>query len=122
LSGAKVQYNNNAPEIDHIFPRAELRKKGFEPEEIEHFANYWILAKGKNRNKSDRHPAKYLEDVSNENLKRALIEREMLDYRRYRKFVEKREQAMLEAVAEKLGFLESDFDAATRRSEERDAQ
>lgn len=115
LAGTKVQYANNAPEVDHIFPKAELAKKDFEPGLINHFANYWILAKGKNRNKSDKHPAKYLEDVADEDLKRALIPREMLDYRRYGTFLEKRSAAMLETVGKKLNMSDKDFESQQNR-------
>ena len=109
LPGTKAQYRNNYPEIDHIFPRAELYKKGYEPSEIDHFANYWILAKGKNQNKSDRHPAKYFSDVPDTELERALINRDLLDYRRYKSFLEERASLILKALGKKLAFSDGDF-------------
>jgi hypothetical protein len=109
LSGAKVQYVRNSPEIDHIFPRAELRKKGFEESEINDFANFWILAQGKNRNKSDRHPKEYFSDVSDAQLRRALIDRSMLDYRRYRNFLKARRSAIETRVSKALGLSDSDL-------------
>ena len=39
-TGAKVLYKNNAPEIDHIFPRSALREKNFDHSQIEHAANF----------------------------------------------------------------------------------
>ena len=57
LTGAKVLYIRNAPEIDHIFPRSELRKRGYDEALINHFANFWVLAKGKNQNKSSQDPS-----------------------------------------------------------------
>ncbi|MGH3024850.1 MAG: hypothetical protein ACRDLR_00165 [Gaiellaceae bacterium] len=95
LSGAAVQYSGNSPEIDHIFPRAELRKKGYAEEEINHYSNFWVLAKGKNRNKSDRHPKDYFAGVSQTQLKRALIDPRMFDYRRFTTFARTRREAML---------------------------
>jgi hypothetical protein len=81
LSTNKVKFERNAGQVDHIFPRAELRKKEvFEESEINHFGNFWILAKGKNQNKSDKHPAKFFEDVSDNEMNRAIIDRDMLDY------------------------------------------
>lgn len=77
LTGAKVQYTRNAPEADHIFPRSELRKKGYDEGMINHFANFWILAKGKNQNKSNRHPSDYFADVDEKEMERALIDREV---------------------------------------------
>ena len=58
-----MQYSRNAPEIDHIFPRSILRDRGVDEELINSFANFWILAAGKNRNKSNRHPKEYFDDV-----------------------------------------------------------
>ena len=110
LSTNKVKYERNAGQIDHIFPRAELRKKeSFAESEINHFGNFWILAKGKNQNKSDKHPAKFFEDVSDLEMQRAIIDRDMLDYRRYRTFLKERSEKILEDVGKRLGFSEADF-------------
>jgi hypothetical protein len=109
LTGAKVQYVRNRPEIDHIFPRSELRDKGYDEGLINHFANFWILAKGKNQNKSNRHPAAYFEDVDDKELETALIDREYLDYRRYTTFIERRSKQMLEKVKRKLQLSDRDF-------------
>ncbi len=109
LSTDKAHYQRNAGQIDHIFPRAELRKKEFEEPEINNFGNFWILAKGKNQNKSDKHPAKYFEDVSDGEMRRAIIDREMLDYRRFRTFLKDRSGKIVEAVGKRLGFSDGDF-------------
>ncbi len=109
LSTDKAHYQRNAGQIDHIFPRAELRKKEFEEPEINNFGNFWILAKGKNQNKSDKHPAKYFEDVSDGEMRRAIIDREMLDYRRFRTFLKDRSGKIVDAVGKRLGFSDGDF-------------
>jgi len=111
LTGAKVQYVRNTPEIDHIFPRSELRKKGYDEAIINNFANFWILAKGKNQNKSNQHPSIYFQDVDDKELKEALIDREFLDYRRYTTFISRRRERMLQKVREKLQFCDEDFAA-----------
>jgi len=113
LSTDKAHYQRNAGQIDHIFPRAELRKKEFEEPEINNFGNFWILAKGKNQNKSDKHPAKYFEDVSDGEMRRAIIDREMLDYRRFRTFLKDRSGKIVEAVGKRLGFSDGDFGQPT---------
>ena len=110
LSGAKVLYEKNSPQIDHIFPRSELRKKGFDEADVSHFANFWILAKNKNQNKSSKHPKKYFEDVPDSVLKKAHIYRDLLDYRRYKTFLRSREKNILEHVKKKLNLSESEFD------------
>ncbi len=102
--GAKTQYKLNKREMDHIFPRSKLREKGFDESKVNHFANFWILSKGKNINKTNKHPKKYFKDVPDRELKRALIDRDLLDYRRYRTFLDKRGKAILEKLAEKIGF------------------
>jgi hypothetical protein len=112
LSGAKVQYKRNAPEVDHIFPRAELRKKDYEEEEINDLANFWILAQGKNRNKSNKHPKRYFDDVGKRQLQKALIDPELLDYRRYRSFLAKRGEALTKRVASILDLSDDDVKRA----------
>jgi Protein of unknown function DUF262 len=109
LSTNRTHYERNAGQIDHIFPRAELRKKGFEEPEINHFGNFWILAKGKNQNKSDRHPAQFFEDVSDSEMRRAIIARDMLDYRRFRTFLKDRSDKIVASVGSRLAFSEEDF-------------
>lgn len=69
ITGSHVQYEGNYPEVDHIFPRATLRKKNFDEAMVNHFANFWILAREKNRNKSDTPPATYFKDVDESELK-----------------------------------------------------
>ncbi len=107
--GSKTQYKLNKREMDHIFPRSKLREKGFDESKVNHFANFWILSKGKNINKTNKHPKKYFEDVTDRELKIALIDRDLLDYRRYGTFLDKRGKAILEKLAKKIGFNEKDF-------------
>lgn len=109
LSGARVQYSRNAPEIDHIFPRAELRRRGHDESDINDLANFWVLAQGKNRNKSNRNPKDYFADVSTTELGKALIDRDLLDYRRFRKFLRQRREAMLGQLEVKIGLTDADL-------------
>jgi hypothetical protein len=109
LSTKKVQYERNAGQIDHIFPRSVLRQKKFEEPEINHFGNFWILAKGKNQNKSDKHPGQFFADVSDNEMRRGLIDRDMLDYRRFRTFLKERSEKIRELVSKRLGFSDKDF-------------
>ena len=109
LSGGNVQYVRNEPQVDHIFPRAQLRKRNFEENEINHFANFWILAAGKNQNKKDKPPAEYFADVNAGVLKKALIDPELLDYRHFRRFIRERKEAMIERLKTELDFTDADF-------------
>jgi hypothetical protein len=107
LSGAKAQYAGNRPEVDHIFPAAELRKKGYQEDEINNVANYWILVQGKNRNKSDSAPRIYFQDVDDQVLERAAIDRDLLtSYKGYRRFLRERMATMVERVRKRIDLTE----------------
>ena len=110
LSGAKALYRRNVGEVDHIFPRSVLREKGYDEAQINHFANFWILAKGKNQNKSARAPAQYFKDVPDEELDRALIDRSMFDYKEFPEFINLRSRQMIEKVRTRLQFKDHDFE------------
>ena len=109
LSGAKIQYKRNLPEIDHIFPRSELRRKNMDKTRINHYANFWILAKELNQNKSKRHPADYFKDVGNSVLNNALLEREYFDYRRYNNFLKRRSELMQVKFEKIIGMTDDDL-------------
>jgi hypothetical protein len=113
LAGGNVQYVRNEPQIDHIFPRAQLRKRDFPDGEINHFANFWILAAGKNQNKKDKPPSDYFSDVNPTILKKALIDRDLLEYRSYRRFLRERKEAMIERVKVELDFSDADFQSVS---------
>lgn len=108
-SGAKVKYSKNAPEIDHIFPSSKLEQKGFKDHEINHFANFWILAENKNLNKTNKDPKEYFKDVSDADLKRAFIDRDMLEYSSYRKFLKDREEKILARIKKELDLSNDDY-------------
>jgi len=107
--GGKAQYKPNSNEMDHIFPRSELRSKGYDEAMVNHFANFWLLSKGKNGNKSNKHPKKYFEDVPDGELKKALIDRNMLDYRKYKHFIEIRSKAILDQMQNAIEITNDDF-------------
>lgn len=108
--GAKVKYTRNAPEIDHIFPQSTLKEKGRDWGIINTFGNFWILSKTKNQNKSNKHPKEYFKDVDDVILNKALIPRELLDYRHFNKFVREREIKILEKIKNDLGIKDDGMD------------
>ena len=81
-----------------------LREKNFDEAEIHHFANFWMLEKGKNISKSNQNPKHWLKGVPDTELARALIDRDLLEYRRYRNFLKTREKKILEALKKQIGF------------------
>ena len=110
-SGGKTKYKLSSREMDHIFPRSILREKGFDESKVNNFANFWILGKGKNINKTNKHPKKYFEDVPDNELKRAIIDRDMLDYRKYNTFLKYRGEEIVSRLRKKIGFKDADFES-----------
>lgn len=108
-SGAKVHYHKNSPQIDHIFPESVLRKRGFDEPNINHFANFWVLAKNKNQNKGKKDPEEYFKDVSESVLKRAYIDRKLLDYGKYKTFLKERKLKILNHIKKELKLSKHDF-------------
>ena len=103
-SGVNVHYEKNAPQLDHIFPKSLLEKEGYKENEINCFANYWILSKNKNQNKSNKHPKQFFEDVPDSELQRVYINRELLDFEHYKEFLKIRESNILEHIKKELDF------------------
>jgi hypothetical protein len=108
-SDGKIQLPANLPEIDHIFPRSVLEEKEIEPHEIDDLGNLWMLPRGMNRNKSAKHPHAYLGDVEDTTLKAAMIDRDLLDYRSYRKFIHTRRSKIAEKLREITGLAPESF-------------
>jgi hypothetical protein len=114
-----LKYKDNSPEIDHIFPKASLYEN-YDWSEINHVANFWILARHKNRQKSDSHPKDYFSNVSDAELDRALIDRDMLDFRKYRRFLRERSERILERIKAELKLKDTDYNYALIWPEEED--
>lgn len=109
-SGAKVHYDKNTPQIDHIFPASVLRSMKFDEPTINNFANFWILAKNKNQNdKRDKDPATYFTNVDDSILLEAYIDKKLLNYDSYTTFLAKREQTILNHVKKELKITDADF-------------
>lgn len=109
LTGTHFKYAPNAPEVDHIFPRSKLIKKGVDKNKIDHYANSWILAKGKNRNKSNEDPDHYFSEISQKVLKKALIDKKLLKYGRYEQFLRVRSGKMINTLKRILQIDPKDF-------------
>jgi uncharacterized protein with ParB-like and HNH nuclease domain/5-methylcytosine-specific restriction endonuclease McrA len=109
-TGAKVKYSRNAPEIDHIFPQSILKEKEYDWGVINSYGNFWILAKTKNQNKSNKHPKDYFADVDESLLAKSLIDKDKLDYRQFSTFVKDREQNILIKIKKSLGIKDTELD------------
>jgi uncharacterized protein with ParB-like and HNH nuclease domain len=109
-TGAKIKYERNAPEIDHIFPQSVLQEKGYDFGIINSYGNFWILSKTKNQNKSNKHPKNYFFDVEDSVLEKAIIDRNMFDYRQFTTFVRDREVKVLNKIKKSIGVKDSELD------------
>jgi len=116
--GTKVKYSRNSPELDHIFPKSTLNEKEYDWGEINTFGNFWILAKTKNQNKSNKHPKKYFADVEDSILKKSLIDRDMFDFRKYNSFIKWREEEILKKIKKFIGIKNDEIDYETVWKEE----
>ncbi|MGD0958555.1 MAG: DUF262 domain-containing protein [Methylomonas sp.] len=109
-TGHKTQFYLNSREMDHIFPRSTLKEKGVDEAKINHFANFWFLSKTKNINKTNKPPKKYFEDVDDNVLASALIDRDLLNLNQFKAFLDKRGDAIMKKLTEQIGFSSNDFD------------
>jgi len=109
-TGAKIKYERNAPEIDHIFPQSTLHDKGHDYGIINSYGNFWILAKTKNQNKSNKHPKDYFIDVEDAVLEKAIIDREMLNFKLFTTFVREREIKILEKIRKSISLKDKELD------------
>ena len=117
-SGGKIYAATNLPEIDHIFPKSVLFDKGFESQEVNSIGNYWFLPRGINRNKSAKHPKDFLADVDDATLAAALIDRNMLNYNLFKKFVRQRRDKITDALRTATGLKVADFSVVRDDEEE----
>ena len=109
MGGQPGKYVNYAPEADYKFPRSQLRTHGYDEALVNHFANMWVLPDGKGANRRNRHPAAHLEDVGDEYLEEALVERNLLDYPSYPAFINQRTERMVRKVRDRLQFTDDLF-------------
>lgn len=109
---------NSSLEVHHIFPRALLKKHGFDKTEINAVANFCFLTKNTNIKISDSAPAVYFEEIE----KRAPgalasqwipMDRELWKVENYPQFLEKRRELLAEAANEFLDSLYTINDGTT---------
>jgi len=110
MQGTKVKYKKNSPEIDHIFPKSTLREKEYEWSEIDTIGNFWILAKTKNQNKSNKHPKEYFADVDDAILEKSLIDKTLFDFSKYKTFIVKRENEILLKIKKNINIDNNEID------------
>lgn len=109
-NASSLEYIGGYPQLDTIFPRGELRRRGYDEPEASHFANLWILPKGKASNRGAREPAAYFAGVSDKELEAYHIRRSLLSYDRYREFLVDRSQSLSKQIAMELKLTQSEIE------------
>ena len=97
-------FEKNEPEIDHIFPKAQLLNRKLTWNEIEVYANFWFLPMYVNRNKTDMHPKRFMEEkgIPSTHLEKMMIDLELLDYPQYSEFIRDRSRKIREFIEYRL--------------------
>lgn len=100
----KTLYPRNAPERDHIFPKSKLEKLGIPSDKINSYANMRLLGKVANVLKSNEDPVTAFATCSADVLTADyLIPKDLLDYKRFDDFLERRKELIKGAVDRFLG-------------------
>lgn len=89
-----------------------MSEKNVDWAKIENLANFWFLPRGVNRNKSDKHPRDFLKPVDDALLEEALIERSMLDYRRFQQFLNDRGEKIVAKLQKRTKLSVKLFESA----------
>ncbi|MGR9253034.1 GmrSD restriction endonuclease domain-containing protein [Rhizobium leguminosarum] len=111
LPGGPVAYVGNLPEVDHIFPKSTLNERGFDWQKINDLANFWILPRGINRNKTNLAPKEYLKDVDASLLEDALIDRDLLTFGKFERFLKVRSARIVEMLQARTKLTAKLFEA-----------
>ncbi|MGO8061452.1 DUF262 domain-containing protein [Rhizobium johnstonii] len=111
LPGGPVAYVGNSPEVDHIFPKSTLYERGFDWQKINDLANFWILPRGINRNKTNLPPKEYLKDVDASLLEDALIDRDLLTFGKFERFLKVRSARIVEMLQARTKLTAKLFEA-----------
>ena len=102
-----VQGHNASLQVHHFFPRALLRKEGYDSAQIDTFANYTLLSKSTNLDIGSEEPATYLrrEKIGRHQLDQQCIPQEEALWRvaRYDDFLWARRKLLAERANEFLG-------------------
>ncbi len=88
-----------------------MKDKEWDEYYINFYANYWYLPKDQNRNKSNKHPKKFFEDIriTDKKLKKLFINSDLLNFHRYSTFIEDRSGKIRKYISSSLEIKKSDY-------------
>ena len=93
-----VQGHNASLQVHHFFPRALLRKEGYDSSQIDTFANYTLVSKSTNLEIGTEEPATYLrrEKIEHHELDQQCIPQHEALWRvdRYEEFLQERRKLL----------------------------
>jgi len=117
FTGIELSSTNVGPshqiELHHIFPRAVLKKWGYETKEIDDLSNIAFLSQKANREIRSLDPREYFKKFKIENQRLELqfipIEENLWKTENFRKFIQKRRELIVNSVNEYLSYLGGDY-------------
>ncbi|AGA33967.1 hypothetical protein TVNIR_2324 [Thioalkalivibrio nitratireducens DSM 14787] len=132
--GITLDRNPEELQRDHIFSKARLQEKGYEHEQINHYANFHFLRATDNLNKSDRPPHEWFRSpgkaptYSDQDLAERLLTWDELEPGNFERMLDARGRRIREKAEEILGFSETEITslfakhAEERKVEQEDGQ
>ncbi|WP_296038300.1 hypothetical protein, partial [uncultured Agrobacterium sp.] len=93
-----------------IFPKGTLSDRNVDWAKIDDLANFWFLPRGINRNKSNRHPKDFLLRVEDDLLEEALIDRSLLDFRMFNRFLDSRGEKIVDQLRKRTRLSQKLFE------------
>ena len=116
--GISLDKNPEELQRDHIFPKSQLEKAGYQYEIINHYANFHFLRAADNLNKLDKpphewfkNPGKNVPPYSDKDLEDRLLSWEDLEPGHFESMIEKRGKKIRERAEELFGLKEVQFNA-----------
>lgn len=117
FTGIELSSTNVGPvhqiELHHIFPRAVLKKRGYEAKEIDDLSNIAFLSQKANREIRSLEPREYFKKYKIENQRLKLqfipIEENLWRVENFKKFIKKRRELIVNAMNEYLISLGGEY-------------
>lgn len=115
FTGTVLSSTNVGPshklELHHIFPKALLKNKNYEPQDINDLANMAFLSQRANRDILDSPPVEYLKNIDEERLKAQYIpvDKNLWELNNFKKFLDERRKLFAEAINKYLKTLGGEF-------------
>jgi len=117
FTGIELSSTNVGPshqiELHHIFPRAVLKKQGYEPREMDDLANIAFLSQKANREIRHLEPIEYFRKfkIEHQRLESQFIpiQEELWKTENFKKFIQRRRESITDAMNEYLSHIGAEY-------------